>query len=216
MVSASVIDRLHIADQDITLIINSWTSAWTDGFWMMISDKMFWIPAYIVCVFFLFARLGWKKALIILASAAVAFALCDQLSNIVKHAVIRLRPSYSVRMLEGGLNVLEKRGGFYGFFSAHAANAFAIAMCLTLGFRNDRSHTYNAFSKWAIVWASLVAVSRIFVGKHYLGDVLVGTIIGVTVGYLVGVAARYLINRLFPTVQEGLSPSGSPLNPSPG
>ena len=216
MVCATVIDWLHSADQDITLTINSWTSPWTDSFWMMMSDKMFWIPAYIVCAYFLFARLGWKKALMVLASVAVAFALCDQLSNIVKHAVVRLRPSYSVRMLDGGLNVLEKRGGFYGFFSAHAANAFAIAVCLILGFRNDKSHSYNAFSKWVIIWASLVAVSRIFVGKHYLGDVLVGTVIGLTVGYLVGIATRYLIRRLFPTVPEGLSPSVSPSIPSQG
>ena len=216
MVCATVIDWLHSADQDITLTINSWTSPWTDSFWMMMSDKMFWIPAYVVCAYFLFARLGWKKALMVLASVAVAFALCDQLSNIVKHAVVRLRPSYSVRMLDGGLNVLEKRGGFYGFFSAHAANAFAIAVCLILGFRNDRSHSYNAFSKWVIIWASLVAVSRIFVGKHYLGDVLVGTVIGLTVGYLVGIATRYLIRRLFPTVPEGLSPSVSPSIPSQG
>ena len=216
MVCATVIDWLHSADQDITLTINSWTSPWTDSFWMMMSDKMFWIPAYVVCAYFLFARLGWKKALMVLASVAVAFALCDQLSNIVKRAVVRLRPSYSVRMLDGGLNVLEKRGGFYGFFSAHAANAFAIAMCLILGFRNDKSHSYNAFSKWVIIWASLVAVSRIFVGKHYLGDVLVGTVIGLTVGYLVGIATRYLIKRLFPTVPEGLSPSVSPSIPSQG
>ena len=216
MVCATVIDWLHSADQDITLTINSWTSPWTDSFWMMMSDKMFWIPAYVVCAYFLFARLGWKKALMVLASVAVAFALCDQLSNIVKHAVVRLRPSYSVRMLDGGLNVLEKRGGFYGFFSAHAANAFAIAVCLILGFRNDKSHSYNAFSKWVIIWASLVAVSRIFVGKHYLGDVLVGTVIGLTVGYLVGIATRYLIKRLFPTVPEGLSPSVSPSIPSQG
>ena len=100
MVSSSVIGRLHSADQEITLLINSWTSPWADSFWMLMSDKLFWIPAYLVCVYFLFARLGWKKALIVLASAAIAFAICDQLSNIVKHAVIRLRPSYSVRMLD--------------------------------------------------------------------------------------------------------------------
>ncbi len=216
MDGSSVIGQLHSADQEITLLINGWTSPWADSFWMMMSDKLFWIPAYLVCVYFLFARLGWKKALIVLASAAIAFAVCDQLSNIVKHAVIRLRPSYSVRMLDGGLNVLEKRGGFYGFFSAHAANAFAIAVCLTMGFRNDRSHTYNAFSRWAIIWATLVAVSRIFVGKHYLGDVIVGTVIGVAVGCSAGIAARYLIDKLFPIVPEGLSPSGSPLNPSQG
>ena len=140
--------------------------------------------------------------MIVLASAAIAFALCDQFSNIVKHAVSRLRPNYSFRMLDGGLNVLEKRGGFYGFFSAHAANAFSLAVCLVIGFRNDSTHTYNWFCRCALVWASLVSISRIFVGKHYLGDVLVGAIIGIAIGCLAGAAARYCISRTVPIAQE--------------
>ena len=103
MVSASIIESLHRIDQDLTLLINNWSTPATDSFWMMMSDKMFWIPAYLICTYFLFLRLGWKKALIVLASAAIAFALCDQFSNIVKHAVSRLRPNYSFRMLDGGL-----------------------------------------------------------------------------------------------------------------
>lgn len=195
MVSASIIGTLHSLDQDVTLWLNSLSTPWTDAMWTMFSDKSFWIPTYVICVFFLFKRLGWKKALMVLASCAVAFALCDQFSNIIKHAVNRLRPSYSFRMLDSGLNLLEKRGGFYGFFSAHAANAYAVAMCLIIGFRNDNTHTYNAFCKWALAWAMLVAVSRIFVGKHYLGDVVVGAAIGIITGYFVGMLTRYLVQR---------------------
>lgn len=195
MVCASVIDTLHGFDQQITLLLNSWNSSWSDSFWLMMSNKGFWIPTYAICVFYLFKRLGWKKALIVIASAAVAFALCDQLSNMVKHGVSRLRPSYSFKMLDGGLNVLERRGGYYGFFSAHAANAYAVALCLIIGFRNDPTHTYNAFCKWALAWAMLVSVSRIFVGKHYLGDILVGAVIGIAVGYFVGMLTRYLIQK---------------------
>lgn len=193
MVSASLIGFLHRIDQDATLFLNSFSTPATDQFWLLMSDKTIWIPAYLICVYFLFRRLGWKKASIVLISVGLAFGVCDQFSTLIKHSVYRLRPSYSARMLLGGLNVLEGRGGFYGFFSAHAANAFALAMCLIIGFRNDRSHTYNGFYKFALTWASLVAISRIFVGKHYLGDVIVGAVIGVTIGYFVGMLARYVI-----------------------
>ena len=229
MVSASIIGTLHSLDQDVTLWLNSFSTPLTDSMWTMFSDKSFWIPTYIICVYFLFKRLGWKKALIVLASSGLAFAACDQFSNLVKHAVLRLRPSYSFRMLSGRLNLLESRGGFYGFFSAHAANAYAVAMCLIIGFRNDNTHTYNAFCKWALAWAMLISISRIFVGKHYLGDVIVGAIIGITFGYFIGMIARYLvqryvdkvsftgltaiINKKLPTIQEGPSPSGSPSTP---
>lgn len=213
MVSSSVIESLNGIDQDLTLLINSWSTPLTDSFWVMMSDMAFWIPAYIICAYFIFERLGWKKAIVVLASAAIAFALCDQISNIVKHLVERLRPSYSFRMLNDGLNVLEKRGGFFGFFSAHAANAFAFAVCLIKGFQNDHSRSFKAFTVGALTWASLVAISRVFVGKHYLGDVFVGTVIGITVGWLVGTGARYLIDRFESRAQEGSSPSGSPSNP---
>lgn len=193
MVYASVIGFLHRLDQDLTLSLNSISTPLTDQLWILMSDKTVWIPAYVLCAYFLFRRLGWKKAAVVLISIGLAFGLCDQLSTIVKNSVDRLRPSYSARMLSGGLNVLEGRGGFFGFFSAHSANAFALAMCLIIGFRNDRTHTYNGFYKLALIWAAMVAASRIFVGKHYLGDVLVGAVIGVTVGYFLGMLARYII-----------------------
>ena len=163
--------------------------------------------------------LGWKKALIVLASAALAFGMCDQVSNLVKHSVSRLRPCYSFPMLDGGLNVLEKRGGFFGFFSAHAANAFSFAVCMILGFSNDKTRSYKAFRAGILSWAALVSISRIFVGKHYLGDVLVGALIGITIGYLLGSLSNLLIRKYLeripsPTIQEGSSPSESPSIPS--
>lgn len=193
MVCSSFISILHRLDQDATLFINSFSTPATEQFWMLMSDKTIWIPAYILSAFFLFRRLGWKKAVVVLCSVGLAFGLCDQFSTIVKNSVDRLRPSYSARMLLGGLNVLEGRDGFFGFFSAHAANAFALAMCLIIGFRNDRTHSYNGFYKFALIWASLVAVSRIFVGKHYLGDVIVGAAVGLLIGYFIGMLARYII-----------------------
>ena len=214
MVCAWAIDligTLHKVDQDATLWINSLSSPWSDSFWTMMSDIKFWIPTYILCAYFLFKRLGWKKALIVLASAALAFGLCDQISNLVKHSVSRLRPCYSFPMLDGGLNVLEKRGGFYGFFSAHAANAFAFATCLSLGFLNDKTHNYKAFIIGAMTWASLVGISRIFVGKHYLGDVLVGTAIGITIGYLLGSLSNFLIRKYIDKVRKSIVPEA----PSP-
>ena len=217
MVSASIIETLHQADQEATLWLNSLSVPWTDNMWIMFSDIAFWIPAYIICILFVFKMLGWKKAMVVIVSAVLAFALCDQLSNLVKHSVTRLRPSYSLRMIEGGLNILEKRGGFYGFFSAHAANAFSLATCLSIGFRNDNTRSYNAFRGFSMLWASLVSVSRVFVGKHYLGDILVGAMIGITIGYLMGRLSRFVIrkyiDRIPSTVREESFPSGSPSIP---
>ncbi|MGN1215307.1 MAG: phosphatase PAP2 family protein, partial [Candidatus Cryptobacteroides sp.] len=105
-----------------------------------------------------------------------------------------------------GVNILEGKGGLYGFFSAHAANAFAVAVCLIIGFRNDTTHTYNAFCIWSLVWAGLVSISRIFVGKHFFFDVVVGIVIGITFGLFFALLAKYIIQKYIDKVKpEGLT-----------
>lgn len=206
MGGASLIETLHQADMDATLWLNSLSTPFTEQMWQLFSNKGFWIPMYAILLYLLFDRLGWKRALVVLASVALAFGLCDQCSNLVKYSVARLRPSYNSDMLQAGLNVLEGRGGFYGFFSAHAANAFAVATCLNIGFRADKTHTYNALYKVTILWATLVSVSRIFVGKHFLGDVLAGILIGSVIGYFVAMLARHIIRKHIEKVKpEGLT-----------
>lgn len=195
MVGSAFLDTIVELDQRLTLFINALGGTTSDSFWRMMSDRMVWAPAYLICTYMLFRRLGWKKALIVLASIGLSFAICDQFSNLVKYSVARLRPSHCARMLRDGLVLLEDRGGHYGFFSAHAANSFSLAICMTIGFRNDHAHTYNGFYKGAAGWALLVSVSRIFVGKHYLGDVIAGIFIGATVGYFIGMGARYIIQK---------------------
>ncbi|MBO6161515.1 MAG: phosphatase PAP2 family protein, partial [Bacteroidales bacterium] len=87
-----------------------------------------------------------------------------------------------------------------------AANAFAVAICLNIGFRADKTHTYNALYKVTLLWATLVSVSRIFVGKHFLGDVLAGILIGSVIGYFVAMLARHIIRKHIEKVKpEGLT-----------
>ena len=201
MVCASFIDSLLKADQQFTLMLNGVNCSFSDQFWLLFSNKIIWGPAYLICALFLFKRLGWKKALVVLASAGITFALCDQFANLIKNSACRLRPSYNYWMISNGVNVLEGRGGLFGFFSAHAANAFAVAVCLTIGFRNDTTHTYNAFCTWSIVWAALVGISRVFVGKHFFLDVAVGSITGAVIGYFIGMLARFIIQKYMDKVE---------------
>ena len=183
-------------DNAATLAINGLHSGPTDAFWLFMSDKYVWIPAYAAVLFFLIKRLGWKKAAVMVLSIVSALVICDQVSYHVKYAVGRLRPCFNAEMIDNGLHWLENRGhGFFGFFSGHASNAFSFAICSTMAFRNDRSHTYSAYGYGIYMWATLVAVSRIFVGKHFLGDILVGTAFGLAAGFAAGCLARWISIR---------------------
>lgn len=187
-------------DQDITLWLNNMHSMLSDQFWFFMSDKKVWIPLYLLVVIFLFIRLGWKKALVVIAAIGLTFAACDMTSTFIKHLAERLRPCYNTGMLNGGLRVLEGRGGKFGFFSAHAANAFGCYICAVKGFRLDKSRKYRMFMAIGLLWAIMVAASRIFVGKHYFGDVLVGIAVGTFFGLLISrlaaiVAERFIDNK---------------------
>ena len=189
------IHTLHGWDQGLTLLINSYHGFLSDHFFLFLSRKWFWVPLYAMIVVYLVKRLGWKKALVVIASIGLTIAACDQFANLIKDSVARLRPCYSTRMLDGGLHMLEGRGNLFGFFSAHAANAFGLAVCSIVGFRNDRTLSYRKYTAVILIWAALVSISRVFAGKHYLGDVLIGILIGCLFGWLLGRAARWIIRR---------------------
>ena len=186
---------IHEFDQRLTLEINSWDSAITDPIWQFFSDIPVWIPMYVLIVAGLFWRLGWKKGLIMTLAAAATFGFCDQFSNLIKDLVCRVRPLNDAYMLENGLNVLEDASRSFSFFSAHSANAFGLATSTLIGFRLDKRLKYKGYAAWMYFWAAMVALSRVFVGKHYLGDIIAGAFIGAAAGFIFASIARRIIKK---------------------
>lgn len=186
---------IHELDQRITLEINSWDSAITDPIWQFFSDIPVWIPMYVFIVGCLIWRLGWKRGLIMTLAAAATFGFCDQFSNLIKDLVCRVRPLNDAFMLENGLNVLEGASRSFSFFSAHSANAFGLATSTLIGFRLDKRLKYKGYAAWMYFWAVMVAISRVFVGKHYLGDVIAGALIGAAAGFVFASIAKHIITR---------------------
>lgn len=196
--------EIHKFDQAVTLEINNWDSSLTDPIWQFLSDVPAWIPMYVLIVALLIWKLGWKKGLLFTAAAALTFGFCDQFSGLIKDAVGRVRPLNDAFMLSEGLNVLEKGSTSFSFFSAHAANAFGLACCTTVAFRSGLDYNrwsttprwLKAYTIWMFIWAPLVAISRVFVGKHYLGDVLVGALVGLTAGYAFARLAAFISKKI--------------------
>lgn len=204
--------NIHHFDQQLTLTINSWNSAITDPFWTFMSMKLVWIPLYLGIIAMLVWKLGWKKAIFVVLGVGLTIGFCDQFSNLIKNSVCRIRPLNDEWMVAQGLNILEWGGG-YSFFSAHAANSFGIAGCTWLGLKlalkpgnTIRTTRCRCLSDKNIVktygwfifsWAALVAISRIFVGRHYLGDVLIGTIVGIAGGLFFGWLSYKAISKFF-------------------
>ena len=194
--TAVIIGRLEALDKELTLAINSLHTGFSDGVWMLFSDRQVWYLLYLALALLLFLRMDWKKALAVLVSVILTVVACDQFANLIKDLVGRLRPCWDSYMVANGLHWLEWRGSLYGFFSAHAANSFGVATALVMGFRTgDKSHGYKGMAWFMFIWAALVSLSRVFVGKHFLGDVLVGVAVGLLFGWIMGSLARWIINK---------------------
>lgn len=189
---------LETLDRQWTLAINSMHSPFCDSVWMFFSAKQIWFIFYALIAGLIIWRLGWKKGLIAILSIALCIVCVDQACNLVKDSVQRLRPCNDPLMYGNGLNVLASPSQRYryGFFSAHAANAMAFAALSTLALRMDKRRKWAVYGVLVHIWALLVAVSRVFVGKHFLGDILTGLAVGLVAAHLTGILMRRVINRL--------------------
>lgn len=119
---------------------------------------------------------GKKRGVVTVILLLVTITISDQLSSFgIKPLVGRLRPCHTledVRLLVGC-------GGGKSFPSSHAVNNFAMAILV--------SHFYRQARPWLLLWAVLVAYSRVYVGVHYFSDIiggaLLGTLIAAAVAY---------------------------------
>ncbi|MDD7552209.1 MAG: phosphatase PAP2 family protein [Candidatus Cryptobacteroides sp.] len=180
-----IIASLEQADRSASLFINSLNSPLTDPVWQFFSNKLVWIPLYLAVLVFFFLKFGWKTALKCLTACVLTIVICDQFSNLIKDACARMRPCHDPWMVTHGLHMLEGKGNLYGFFSAHAANAMGFALCSALCIKQGSGRKTTAYTVLIVIRVLLVGISRVFVGKHFLGDVLVGFGVGALVGWAV-------------------------------
>lgn len=167
-----LLSHILTLDRELTIAINGWYSPIWDSFFTLVSDTIVWIPFFIILIFCQYRSWGWRKTLFFLLLVALAVLFADQSCNIFKYTVCRLRPSHEPSLAGMVHTVNGYLGGDFGFCSSHAANAAAVAILTSLFIR--RWLCSLMFSIWVI----LVCWSRIYLGVHYLGDILFGLLLG--------------------------------------
>lgn len=146
-------------------------------FWA--SNKLIWIPFYLLLTYYIYKANGWKAIAIVLL-AGLLILCSDQLtSGVIKNVVKRPRPSHVEAIKEQIHLVNDYHGGPYGFPSSHAANSFALAVFVMLVLRGkDKGLKYVLLS-----YAILVSYSRVYLGVHYPGDIFFGMLVGAGLGW---------------------------------
>ena len=170
-----LLEWLDQIDRSILYIINdTLANPIFDLFFTTITNEHLWAIPVLIGLLALIVRGGRRgqiAAVLVLITASATDATVVQ---IIKPAIARLRPSHA---LGDTINLLVPKGGRYGFVSAHAANIFAATTVL--------SYFYKQWKKPLLFLAFSVALSRVYVGVHYPGDVLFGGLFGYGMAWLV-------------------------------
>jgi undecaprenyl-diphosphatase len=175
-------DTILEIDKDLLIWINSFHADWLDPIMLQVTKTAFWTPLYLFFIFLIFKKLD-RDAWFAIAGAALTILLADQItSSILKPFFERLRPSrdpaiQNLLHLAVDSKGVVYRGGLYGFASSHAANTFGTATLMWMLFK-DRTR-WMALS---FLWAASMTYTRLYLGVHFPGDILVGGIIGVLSG----------------------------------
>ena len=178
-------------DKQLLLLLNGSDSLFLDSLVVTLTTAWTWVPLYISLLIVVIKNSeSALKISLIIASAGLCVLLTGTIDDtIVKPLVGRWRPT---RDPEIGLmvDIVDGyRGGNYGFFSAHAANTFSIAVFFCWLVRS------RLLSIALVLWSLTNCWTRLYLGVHFPGDILVGLCWGGIVGTGVYFLYRYLINK---------------------
>lgn len=183
-----MIETLKQLDRQATLWLNDLHNPFFDDVMYWISDKWIWVPFYAFLVVLMILKLR-KNSIIALIAIGILITLSDQLSvHMFKEVFERFRPCREGSPIHEMIHIVRGHcGGKYGFISSHATNTFALAMFLS----KIIGKYFRYFTPLIILWAAVVSYSRVYLGVHYLGDILGGAIFG----SLLGVGMAYAFHR---------------------
>jgi len=195
-----MIDKLEGIDRWIVYTVNSWNTPLLDELFWYISARWVWIPLYLLLITLVWSQFGTKKTLIFLGIVLGTIAIVDISSvYLFKEMFQRYRPShhalltnklhfYPVKIGPKGKVLEYYKGGMFGFVSSHASNFFAVSILVGL-----------TLKKWypKLIWilfgiSVLVCFSRLYLGVHYLSDLVCGAIWGAMLAWL---SYRFIVKR---------------------
>ncbi len=167
-------------DHDIFLWLNFDGGAALDAIMTFASGKVSWLPLYLLLLYLVWRKGGWRLVGIFALCVIAAVALSDMVAGIFKHTgplkhlwesfPVRLRPMHTLE-LEGFIHKIGG-GGRNGTVSAHAATTASIAIIAA----------YELRKRWLTLllglWVLLVSYSRIYLAFHFPQDILLGWGVG--------------------------------------
>ncbi len=189
-----MIDQLIEYDIDLFLFLNNLGTPTWDSLWLLITNKLTFVPLYAVLLFVIYKKLGLKTLLLLVFVIAVMITFTDQITNLFKYILVKRPRPCREEDLQNGMRFIAERCGRYGFFSGHSSNSMAAAIFGGLLLKKY----YKKLIFVLMIWSLIVAYSRIYVGVHYPLDIICGMAFGAMVGFIFYKLQIYLRQRFLP------------------
>lgn len=174
-----MLESLKELDIQLFLFLNGLHSDFFDTIMWLASSKFTWVPLYAWFLWLLYKK-HRKDFWIVVLTVILMIIISDQLCNLSKNGIMRLRPSNDPGLMHKVHILKDYRGGPYGFYSGHASNAFAVAIFVILALKSRHKYILPV----GLAFALLVSYSRIYLGVHYPLDILTGVVMGSLIAWL--------------------------------
>ncbi len=185
-----MIEQLLQYDAELFLYLNNLGTPTWDGLWLLITNKLTFVPLYAILLFLLYKKFGLKALLVFVVTVALMITFTDQITNVFKRGFARPRPCRASDIMDQ-VRFIAVRCGKYGFFSGHSSNSMAAAVFAGLMLRPY----YKNLIFILLFWSAVVAYSRIYVGVHYPLDIVCGLTFGAFAGFMFFKLGNYLLKR---------------------
>ena len=186
------IENLLPYEKNLFFALNGSDSIFLDNMFWTITGRFIWIPVILFLLFMFFYKVPKKEGILATICFILIFVFCDQVSSsIFKPFFERLRPTHHPDFQNYVDIVNGYKGGLYGFVSSHAANAFGVAVFLSLLFRN------KLLIISSLLWATINSYSQIYLGVHFVSDVIGGMLVGSIIALLIYILYAWIRVKYF-------------------
>jgi undecaprenyl-diphosphatase len=156
------------------------SAEWLDPIMIALTGVKFWMPVYVLSAALVLYYRKWNGVRLIV-STLLFIAAANTLTNLaIKPLVARERPCAEMQPSHRIVDDVRLPDGVrygYSFPSSHALNNFAGVVFFILLFPRKR------WLYWPFIPATLICITRVYLGVHYPSDVLGGMMLGALFGY---------------------------------